>query len=141
MQIKSFDRQILKALRTSMDAALKQVSAEYGVEIKVGNASYTELTAKFSVELASVSQDGTVNTKEVSEFKQFCSLLGLKPEHLGATVTQGREQYRITGLSLGSSKFPILVERVRDGKAFKLPRTAVSSLTGISESTLREATV
>jgi hypothetical protein len=56
-------------------------------------------------------------------------MYGLKPEHLGASITFGGERYTIKGLASGRShKYPFLATRVRDSKVFKLPESAVASL-------------
>jgi uncharacterized protein YlxP (DUF503 family) len=130
--IMSLDKNNLKTLRSAMESALEQVTKQYGVKFSVGSARFSPETATFKVEVATVSTDGAVNTKKVAEFKRYCNLYDLKEEHLGVYITYNRTQYKISGLSPGSWRFPILADRVSDGKTFKLPTSAVASLTGKS---------
>jgi hypothetical protein len=129
MQIKSFDRNNLRELREAITAALEVVGKQYGIKITAGSASYMNESATFKVELATVTSDGTAMTKEASAFKRSCGLYGLKPEHLFAEINYAGSRYKITGLTGGRSwKYPIAVERIPDGKRFKLPESAVASL-------------
>lgn len=127
--IKSLDKKGLQMLRQELQAAVDAVGLKHGIKILVGNARFTPDNATFKVEIATVAENGMVNDHAASDFKQSCGLFGLKPDHFGAEISYGRERYKIAGLTSGRSyKYPILAERVSDGKKFKLPIAAVSSL-------------
>jgi hypothetical protein len=130
--LKALDRRALQILREDLQAALKVVSDKHGIQIEVGRATFTPKNATFKVEIATVSEDGTANTQEATNFIQFCSLYDLKPEHLGAEFTFRGDRYKVAGLASGRShKFPILADRIPDGKTFKFPaESVVRGLTG-----------
>jgi len=129
--ITSLDKNNLKTLRSAMESALEQVTKQYGVKFRVGSARFSPDAATFKVEVATVSTDGVVNTKKVAEFKHCCHQYGLKEEHLGVYITYNGMQYKISGLFLSSWRYPILADRISDGKTFKLPESAVASLTSV----------
>lgn len=127
--IKTFDRSTVKAMRQPLEDALSVIEKQFGVKVTVGNASFTGENVTFKVELATVAADGTVNDKHVSDFKMLCGMYDLKPEHLGAEVVYAGTTYKITGLNPKAPRYPINVERVSDGRGFRLPERAVRALT------------
>jgi hypothetical protein len=143
MKINKIDRDALKVLRSAINAALESVGKEYGVKLSAANASYdaSGMTGHFKVEINTISGDGQVVTKEVSDFKKYHDLYNLKEEHLNAEFTVGREKYRIGGLLMNAKRFPILGIRVKDGRQFKFPESAVASLSGKAPFNPRSAAV
>jgi len=86
--------------------------------------------ATFKVELATQTDDGEANTRKAAEFKRYAAMYGFKPEHLYAEFNYAGRTYKLTGFSPKASRFPLIVERVPDGKAFKMPLEAAASLKG-----------
>ncbi len=129
-KITSFDRPTLKALRGVLEAALKPVEAQYGISVDVGNASFTPENVTFKVNLAVVGGTGEVMTKEATAFKQLASFYGLDPNFLFKKFTNSNapnDEYKVLGLKTGRGKYPIVAERVRDGKQFKFQESALKS--------------
>jgi len=127
-----FDRDSVKLTRQRLEETLKGFGEEFGCQVRVGNASFDRDGAycTFKLELAVVGEGGVVQTKEMSDFRQLAVLYGLKPEDLGAEFTARGETYRIVGANPKSGKYPIIGERVKDGKAFKFSDAAVRSALG-----------
>src|SRR5690349_20817447 len=86
-KITQFDRATVKALRDSLDTALKTIETQFGISVNVGSASFTPENVTFKVGLAVVGTSGQVMTREASAFKQSAILYGLKPENLFQTFT------------------------------------------------------
>lgn len=131
-----FDRDSVKLTRTRLEEALEGFGEKFGCEVKVGNASFDRDGGycTFKLELAVVGEGGVVQTKEMSNFRQLAALYGLKPEDLGAEFTARGETYRIIGANPKSGKYPIIGERVKDGKGFKFSDSAVRAALGRSGS-------
>ncbi len=127
MKIQSFDRANLPLLRTAMQAALAPIEAQFGIQIHVGNATYSSDNAKFKVELATIGANGVVQTKERSSFEALAALYQLDPKMLDQEITYGGTQYIITGLAPRRSKYPVLAKRVDSGKGYCLPIDGVKA--------------
>jgi len=126
--IKTINREACKILRDVMNEALQEVAEKMGVKIEVGNASFTSSNITFKVSVATTNDDGTVNSKEAEAFKTYAFRWGLSPDDLNKTFVSGGKTYKITGASPRASRFPILAERVPDGKGFKFPADTVKRL-------------
>jgi len=117
----------LQVLRADLQAALTPVATKHKVALTVGGITYSPTEATIKLEVATIEPDGTVNTKEVAEFKRHAQLFGLEPDDLNRTIQvdfgwQGRkEPGTIVGIKPRSVKYPILVRRESSGKLFKLP--------------------
>lgn len=129
-KITSFDRPTVKALRSVLEDALKTIETQYGISVHVGNASFTPENVTFKVNLAVVGASGQVMTKEATTFKQLASFYGLNPDWLFKKFTNPNapaDEYKVLGLKTGRGKYPIIAERVRDGKQFKFQEAALKS--------------
>ena len=135
MKITQFGRPELRVLREELDALLGKFAAERGISLKTGGIKFDATAVTIKVEGSIVTADGVVQSKERSAFARYCAIFGFKPEHLGATFKSGPTMYRITGLNPGAPRFPVLAERVYDGKGFKFPEESVKRALGITEPT------
>ena len=122
--IKRFDAVVLKKLRPEIDRALEEVGKKHGITIKAMNGSYLDQNASFKVEMAIVLEDGTVMTREASDFKRYASLYELKPEDLGREFKERDKTWKIVGVK-PSSRLAIVCEDVATGKRYKLDPVAV----------------
>jgi len=116
MPIKAFDAPTLRALRPEIDTALAPLGERHGITLRTGNGSYSGATAHFKLELAVIGDDGNAVSKEVEAFNKLHSMFGLEQGDLGLEFVSGRERFRLTGIAPGRTKYPIVTERLRDGK-------------------------
>ena len=126
MKITSLDRAAVKSLRDEMSAALKAVAARHGIEITVGNASFSHTNAKFSVALAVKDKRGKVLSAEAEAFKRHAERFGLVPEDLNKSFKYADRKYTITGCLPRSRRYPILARR-DDGTTVKFNAKMVSN--------------
>jgi hypothetical protein len=119
------DRDTVKLLRGRLQARLEELEAEFQMEIKVGNASFTEHNVTFKVECAVIDKNGEVLNKEAESFKVSAVFYGLKPDDLGKSFYVMGHNYTIVGLKK-SSRFPVIGER-KDGKRFKFDAKTVKA--------------
>lgn len=130
-KITEITRPFLRDARDEIEAALSEFAEKYGIAVSVGNASFTPGPggyATFKLELATKTPAGEVNTKQAADFNLYCYRYGLKPEHLNREISFAGRDYKIIGLMPKSSRYPLLAERVDDGKHVKLPIEAARLL-------------
>jgi hypothetical protein len=126
MKITEMNNDSLRLIRTAMQSALDKAAKEYGISIRVGSCSYSDSSARFKVEVATVGSRGVVQSKTRSDFALYATRFGLKKSDLGRTITSRGERFEIVGLKVKSSRYPVLGKRLSDGKLFKLPVEAVN---------------
>lgn len=121
MKIDRITRQNAKTVVQEVLTAVEQEIKAAGLTAKVvGSVKFEDSRLVFKLELAT---ENSVPV-EAEEFIQYAKSLGIT-KVLGEVVKYGGELYKIEGLSLRSRKCPVWVERVSDGKKYKLPLDAV----------------
>ena len=115
--IKRFDKTNLKEMRGAINDALKVVSGNYNVELKIGNISYQEtgFTTKLSVNLV---LDGKVQTKEARDFERLAELAGCKFP-MGFGFESNGSKHIVSGFSSRSSKYPIIAKNLDNEQTYK----------------------
>jgi hypothetical protein len=127
MKLTKIDKPTLKVLRPEIDAALKAVAEKYGIAIKAGNASFTENTAVFKLEVSLIGENGKALTQDVDRFTQYAELIGLKPDDLGKEFKYGGNTFKVWGLKTNiDGKHPVIAERA-DGKRFCFPIATIKN--------------
>lgn len=129
-KIKSFDRTTCRLIGSKVEEVLNKLGDELGVKFSYKGGTYGDTNLTMKIEVATVSSDGVINSREAESFKQLAHFYGLKEEDLNAPIMVRGEKYIITGLKARSGKFPILVKRERDGQGFKLPVESVVKALG-----------
>ena len=121
--ITEINKNVCDVLRQKMQETLDEMGIQ-GVEAKVGNAVYNKQNVVFKVTLATVV-DGVAQTREKTDWARCCYRWGLKKDMLGKIFKSGGVEYKIVGCNPKAHKFPILTERVSDGKRYKHSGQAV----------------
>ena len=91
------------------------VLEQYGLSVRVGNAAYTDTTVTLKVECAVRNADGTAQTRESESFKQMAQYIDLEASDLFQTYGG----YKIMGYNGKARKYPIIAQKVADGKTYK----------------------
>jgi hypothetical protein len=131
LKLTVIERRETKALADAALAALQAVAEKYGVTVKYAGGSYSGTNCTVKFEFSTMAEDGTVMDRHASDFKRYAQLYGLPADALGKVITHNGEQYTITGLTQRGGKFPVTVNRVRDGRGFKLSLDGVKRGLGI----------
>jgi len=98
-----------------------------GIAVSLGNGSFDTGLVKFQTVCADVNADGTVETPERSDYKKLAESYDMKVEWLDKTFTTNMgEDYIVRGLK-PRSKNAVVVERVSDGKLYKMRDSSVAS--------------
>lgn len=111
-------------IRPRMEQILSQLETEFGVKVALGNASFMPTNVTFKFDMTIKSQNGEVETKEQTYFKQYANIYGLDPSDLGKQFSSQGYQYTITGLNPRAKRMPILATR-SGGQSFKFTAFAV----------------
>lgn len=117
--IKEFNKGNLQALRTELDALHKALEKKYGIELKVGNASYSNNEVTFKLKANTIGEGGTVVTKEALNWPLYAAMNGLGHFALGDKVALDGSIYEITGWNTRAKKAPVMIKEVGSNKTFK----------------------
>ena len=125
-------RDLLKALRADINAALVAAAEKHGLILQVGNASFSADAATFKLGVA-IKHDGAPAGQSVSQAKAIADwnalhgLYDMKKEWLGVSFPYAGKQVKIIGLMPNRRKFPILVS-TNAGRDSLLPSEAVAGI-------------
>jgi|AntRauTorcE11898_2_1112593.scaffolds.fasta_scaffold02443_8 hypothetical protein len=125
--IKVIDKTTLrKSIRPALDAKLKELSEELGIEITTANASFdpSGMNGDFKLKLAILSENGVVETPERTAYKQYHAMYGLPENGLDQTVVISNRRFRVAGIRTRAPKNNILLEAL-DGKSDAVARQSV----------------
>ena len=129
MRIESIDKAACKAIDAEARAALEQVAEKLGLTVKLGGGSYDPTTGTYTPRVT-FSVDGA----EARAWAQVAALVGLAPDDYGREIAYGGiGRVRLVGINLRARRFPILVERVDDGKVYKVPEASVAAFLKVAE--------
>lgn len=113
------DKATARALNSAIQAAIKPILAEHGMELDSCNARFDSTTFNLSVK----SSDPTA---PIDSYDLIA--VGL-PEGTpaGTMFRYGPHVYTFKGVNLRAAKYPIIAER-DDGKSYKLPQSASTNI-------------
>ena len=126
MKITQLNSDAMQLIRSQVEMALERIGNDLGVSLTLGRGSYAprQGTGRFTMDVSSAAQDGSIVTKEGKLLDQFAVALGLPMDVRGKTFMQKGHLFTITGYAPRSTRFPILADRA-DGKVFKFPISSV----------------
>lgn len=119
MKIDRFNRANARTLSEAVIEAVQPVAEKFGVQIKQGNGSFTPTDYKIKLICAVQSTDGTYETPERTDFKQFAPIYGVTASDIDMEFKWNGEKYKLIGIKPRSKKFPFIGQRVEDGRKFK----------------------
>lgn len=118
--INQMSREACKALNAEVEQALKAVAERHGLSVTVGGGTYDAGSFKPKVEFTTADAGR-------AEWTRYARIFGLPADGFGKTIDHKGTQYRMAGIAVGRSKFPVKAERVRDGKMFGLTVAEVAA--------------
>ena len=131
-KIQKVDRKAIRFLQEFVQENLQERANEegLGVTFTLGSGRYSNgATGRITIEVSVNAPDGSEQTKEMLDYKEYAGLFQLDPGYLGkAFVFKGRS-YTVAGLRPGATKFPVLATR-DDGKRLAFPAETVARLFG-----------
>jgi hypothetical protein len=124
MSLTKFDKETIRKLRVEMDEVLKTLADKYGIQIKAGNATFSENLVTLKVD-CSILKDGKAVTKEAEAFLAYAKIIGLDPSDLGREFSLNNKTYKVLGFQPRKEKFPMICEDTKSGKMYRLPEDSV----------------
>ena len=119
MAYTEIDRPALREIRAALEEKLSALGSELGIDFSIGSARFSPSNATIKLELALINEDGSIETREAKDFKDYCFRYGMTPDDLGKEVTMpGGKRFTIIGCKPRSHKYPIILQRA-DGKRWK----------------------
>jgi len=137
----SFDKATLKNIRADINKALEAVGVKYGVKLEGGNVSYSDSNFTMKLKASRVNSDGSIETKEVSDFKKHCSRYGLQASDLGKTFKSNGDTYVLSGLTPRATKMPIIAHRIGNPDALYKFRESVVAKIQASNTAIKPPTL
>lgn len=126
--VKQFNKNNLPKIKALMNSALKDVGNQFGIEIEVGNGSYTSDETTFKVKLSILDEDGD-SKQDKSVFILYGVRHGFSAEDFGKDFTYRGGQFKITGWSRRRWKLPVATKEISTGRtAYFPPRTVLQAL-------------
>lgn len=122
--IQNLDRTAVRMINAEIEAALQQVSEKYGIQIDLGNSSFTNTNCELKVKYAVKGGDGMVMTREAEDYNRYARMKGFTKK-LGDLITMGGNTYEIVGMKPRSTKYPILAKCTITGKTYKFSEVYV----------------
>lgn len=121
MKITKLDKAALKNLRAPIDAELAALGERLGLKFVIGSGSYSSTGDEASFKLQITVDDPALRQAAAkAKWDANCRYIGvdyarpdetgLRPEDFGTEFENRGTSYRTTGIAIGRSKFPIMVE-------------------------------
>lgn len=111
-------KELLRAMREDINAALKAVAEKHKVSIEAGHASFTA-GGTFTFKLEGLANGG--KSIEAQRYESSIALLNLPP--LGTDVELQGKAFVTTGLNTTGTK--VLLARLSDRKEFQIPTSTL----------------
>lgn len=110
----------LKVLRKVLAAALAPVSEQFGITLEIGGMRYTDSTVAVKLDATTA---GSNKHAEAWKKGYVGALLGIDPDALGQTFTEGFRVFRIKGLKGGRSDKVVATDLNNDKDYLFRPQT------------------
>lgn len=126
MKLTEISRGDLHLLGQTFADALKDVGDTFGIKIEPYGGKYGGPSGEVRLKVTIVDPADPEKIDR-NMFEAYASWFGLDKTDFNRTFVSGGVQYRIKSLKPGAAKYPVIAERVRDGKRFKFPQSTVKS--------------
>lgn len=97
-KIAKFDRATCSLVNARIAEALMGISAELGVSIRPVGGTFATNHYVVKLEIATISDDGAVQSRDADAFRHHAGIYGLSPNDLGRSFRSGGRDFVITGL-------------------------------------------
>jgi len=119
----------LNEIRTKVNDALKPIGNELDIKISLGNITFDDFNATCKLKIEVVN-DGQIMTKEYTDLLWFADMRDLD---IDKAYKLNNRSVKITGYSWKSRKYPVVVTDLNTEKQFKVSRSWLLKVAGISE--------
>lgn len=134
MNTTTLNRDVIRDLRTEINAALAAVAAKHGLSMNAGNCSFTSTSATLKLEISTISATGEVISKTLAALRSNAKWLGLTDDHLNATFQIAGHTYKLVGYNQRRYAKPFEIKCLDNGKTYITTKQQVYSALGIINS-------
>jgi hypothetical protein len=124
-------KDLMRAIRIDVNSALVAVGQKHGVVLTLGNGTFTADNAHFKLNVAAVSSDGNVITKEAADLKLYQRTLGLTDAQLTQVFTLAGKAHVLCGFRRHATTNPFLIKCIANDKVYLAPRESVLRALGV----------
>lgn len=123
----TFDRDAYRTLQKECEAALRPIAEKYGLTLDHQNKCFRAhaLPVAFQFLVTKKDKEGNAMSACAQDFVKCASRVGLRSTDLHRELSLRGECFRLVGFNRKARKAPLLVERVRDGRRFRVDVTTV----------------
>lgn len=132
MGITEFNGTTLGAVRHALNEALKNVAEEFNIELSVGRIKYTDSSAEIQID--ALAEGG--ESKMVLEYKLNQKSFALPDLYTQIDVRD--EVYKTIGFKRKNRKYPVICERMSDGKNYKFPAPTIANAPHVRVITIKK---
>ena len=125
--MEAISRERVREYRRQMQELLDCFAKENDLKATISGGSFTPYNIEFKVELAIVTEKGSVLTRDAETFLHHAACQGLSPHDLGRVFQYGDRTYKIIGLRPRFRKAPIIAEDEFDRQA-RFPAEFIKAL-------------
>ncbi len=104
-----------KALQSQIGEAVRAIAAQHGITLTKNSATYGADGLSLRLGFAPPATEESEKAKWATQAPRF----GLPGDRFGATITVGKDDFRVVGIDPKSPAKPVRLSRVTDGAAFK----------------------
>ena len=107
----AISKDLLKALRVDIDAALAEVGKKHGVSLTQGNTRYSVSTFTTKIEgiVLNSSSTGTTSTEQ-AKYTSEAPICGIDPASYGKSFIDRGTKFKIVGINRKAKKYPIIAQ-------------------------------
>ncbi len=117
----NFSKSTLSILQKQIIEALEDISTKNNIKFSFSGGNFSELEATLKLKICTENENGEIIPKERIDYLTNANLLNLKPEWLDKTFISRNKIFKIIGLKLSHTKYPVICQNVETGKRFKFP--------------------
>lgn len=104
--------------RKKMEEAMAKIGEEMGLQLKLGNISYSDLSFSASVKGDKIQSGG--KSVEQLKFNSECLYYGLFTEDFGKEFKYAGQHYKLVSINNRAKTYPLICENIKDGKKYKM---------------------
>jgi len=123
------NKTLLNKIRIKANESLGRIGKEFDLKISLGNMTYCDYNATGKIKIE-VVDNGQVMSVEYTDLLKFADLHRID---LDTIYKFNGDPVIVTGYSWKSPKYPVIVTDLNTEKQFKVPRSWLMKVAGISE--------
>lgn len=120
------DKTLIAELREDMKEALKKVEEKHGVDIALGNGSYTATSLSLKLDINILNEGESLEeTQFKNVIKMYGGYHGITEEDFLKEFEVNGETYELIEINTRAPKYPIIGRGVKTQNKYKFPLNAI----------------